>query len=118
MVQNCTVQYSLHYIHTSLQDCTDCTGGGLHAWCGLFDVVYKWGNKLAFIVCANVYQFLSDFRLCFSIEQAHEQQVRDIDFNPNKIYHFATCGDDCQVNYWDSRKTKEPLMIRRDHSHW
>lgn len=44
--------------------------------------------------------------------------MRDIDFNPNKIYHFATCGDDCQVNFWDSRKTKQPLMIRRDHSHW
>lgn len=88
-------------------------------------------SHLTHTVCCNVIEVVSChiricqcvpifiwFRPCFSIEQAHEQQVRDIDFNPNKIYHFATCGDDCQVHYWDSRKTKEPLMIRRDHSHW
>lgn len=55
---------------------------------------------------------------CFTIDRVHEQQVRDIDFNPNKMYHFATCGDDCQVNFWDSRKTSDPLLTREDHTHW
>ncbi|XP_074640938.1 EARP and GARP complex-interacting protein 1-like [Tubulanus polymorphus] len=52
------------------------------------------------------------------IENAHEQLVRDLDFNPNKQYYLATCGDDCKVKFWDIRKTLEPVTILADHSHW
>lgn len=54
----------------------------------------------------------------FTIENAHSQMIRDLDFNPNKQYYFASCSDDCKVKFWDTRHTHEPLMIRVDHSHW
>lgn len=34
------------------------------------------------------------------IENAHGQLVRDMDFNPNKQYYLASCGDDCKVKFW------------------
>ncbi|CAB3365655.1 Hypothetical predicted protein [Cloeon dipterum] len=52
------------------------------------------------------------------IESAHNQLVRDIDFNPNKQYFLASCGDDGNSKFWDIRKTKVPVVTRADHSHW
>ncbi|XP_041359477.1 EARP and GARP complex-interacting protein 1-like [Gigantopelta aegis] len=54
----------------------------------------------------------------FVIENAHGQLVRDLDFNPNKQYYLASCGDDCKVKFWDTRKTTESLMTLSEHSHW
>ncbi|XP_076039917.1 EARP-interacting protein homolog [Oratosquilla oratoria] len=54
----------------------------------------------------------------WSIEGAHSQHVRDIDFNPNMQYYLATCGDDCHTKFWDIRNTEKPLMDLSDHSHW
>lgn len=61
---------------------------------------------------------LRNLQPCFTIENAHNQIIRDLDFNPNKQYYLASCSDDCKVKYWDTRNTSEPLMIRVDHSHW
>jgi WD40 repeat protein len=36
----------------------------------------------------------------FTIKNAHEISVRDIDYNPNKPSQLATCGDDCVVRIW------------------
>eukprot|EP00057_Strongylocentrotus_purpuratus_P001609 XP_001200158.2 PREDICTED: protein TSSC1 [Strongylocentrotus purpuratus] len=52
------------------------------------------------------------------IENAHGQLVRDLDFNPNKQYYMASCGDDCSVKFWDVRNTEWPVMVQNDHSHW
>ena len=52
------------------------------------------------------------------IENAHTQLVRDIDFNPNKQYYLASCGDDCKTKFWDIRKPNECLKTLSDHSHW
>ena len=57
-------------------------------------------------------------RQVYSIEGAHGQSVRDLDFNPNKQYYLVSCGDDCKVKFWDQRNTDEPLMVLSDHSHW
>ena len=55
----------------------------------------------------------------FQIEHAHSQLVRDMDFNPNKQYFMATCGDDCQVKFWDIREPTTPVSVIDDqHSHW
>ena len=55
----------------------------------------------------------------FQIESAHSQLVRDLDFNPNKQYFMATCGDDCQVKFWDIREPTAPVSVINDqHSHW
>ncbi|XP_063226400.1 EARP-interacting protein homolog [Bacillus rossius redtenbacheri] len=54
----------------------------------------------------------------WAIEAAHSQLVRDLDFNPNKQYYLATCGDDGCSKFWDVRKATEPLVTRSDHSHW
>lgn len=54
----------------------------------------------------------------YVIENAHGQLVRDLDFNPNKQYYLASCGDDCKVKFWDTRNTTEPLKVLSEHSHW
>ncbi|KAF0297261.1 EARP-interacting [Amphibalanus amphitrite] len=54
----------------------------------------------------------------WTVENADAQLVRDLDFNPNKQYYLATCGDDCRVKFWDIRKPTAPLKVLVDHSHW
>lgn len=56
--------------------------------------------------------------LAWNIENAHNQLIRDLDYNMNKQYHFATCGDDGFVKIWDFRQTNTPVYSRSDHSHW
>ena len=57
-------------------------------------------------------------RQVYTLENAHGQYVRDVDFNPNKQYYLVTCGDDCKVKFWDTRNPNESIMILSDHSHW
>ncbi|XP_063369560.1 EARP and GARP complex-interacting protein 1 [Cydia amplana] len=54
----------------------------------------------------------------WSIENAHRQLTRDLDFNPNRQFHVASAGDDGALNIWDYRSGKEPIFSRQDHSHW
>lgn len=54
----------------------------------------------------------------YKIENAHNQLVRDLDFNPNKQYYLASCGDDCKVKFWDIRNTNSAVLSLSDHSHW
>lgn len=54
----------------------------------------------------------------YHIDGAHLQCVRNLDFNPNKQYYLASCGDDCKTKFWDTRNTEEPLMVLSNHSHW
>lgn len=49
---------------------------------------------------------------------AHSQQVRDVDFNPNAQYYLATCGDDCEYKFWDVRNPTVPAITMLNHSHW
>ncbi|XP_023012429.1 EARP-interacting protein homolog [Leptinotarsa decemlineata] len=56
--------------------------------------------------------------LAWSIDNAHSQLIRDIDYNMNKQYHLATCGDDAFLKIWDFRQTSMPVFSRSDHSHW
>ncbi len=62
--------------------------------------------------------FLYSNRQVYTIENAHGQLVRELDFNPNKQYYLASCGDDCKVKFWDVRNTDAPVMSLTDHSHW
>lgn len=54
----------------------------------------------------------------FSVDRAHADHVRDIDFNPNSLHHFATGGDDCKVRVWDVRRLARPVRTLSAHSHW
>ncbi|XP_050671388.1 EARP-interacting protein homolog [Leptidea sinapis] len=54
----------------------------------------------------------------WSVEHAHRQLCRDLDFNPNRQFHLASAGDDAALNIWDYRSGKEPIFSRTDHSHW
>lgn len=54
----------------------------------------------------------------YCIENAHGQLVRDLDFNPNRQYYLASCGDDCKVKFWDTRNVAEPVKTLQEHSHW
>lgn len=57
-------------------------------------------------------------QLAWGIDNAHGQLVRDLDYNMNKQYHVATCGDDGYTKIWDFRQTSHPVFLRNDHSHW
>lgn len=39
-----------------------------------------------------------------SIEHAHEDQILDVDFNPNKPYHLLSTGRDRRIHVWDLRR--------------
>uniref|UniRef100_A0A3Q1JTG5 EIPR1-like beta-propeller domain-containing protein n=1 Tax=Anabas testudineus TaxID=64144 RepID=A0A3Q1JTG5_ANATE len=54
----------------------------------------------------------------YCIENAHGLLVRDLDFNPNRQYYLASCGDDCKVKFWDVRNVQEPVKTLEEHSHW
>ncbi|KAJ7373902.1 Protein tssc1 [Desmophyllum pertusum] len=59
-------------------------------------------------------------RPVYTIESAHNQLLRDLDFNPNKQYILVSCGDDCKMRFWDTRNPTEPLMVwsvRYNHFH-
>ncbi|XP_017771948.1 PREDICTED: protein TSSC1 [Nicrophorus vespilloides] len=57
-------------------------------------------------------------QLAWHIDSCHAQLLRDLDFNLNKQYHLATCGDDGCIKIWDFRQTNQPVYSRSDHSHW
>lgn len=78
------------------------------------------GRQFAVAVDQNVLGWdIRSKEQAFQIENAHGQLVRDIDFNPNKMYYVVTCGDDCQVKFWDVRDSTEPVkVLMDDHSHW
>jgi WD40 repeat protein len=52
------------------------------------------------------------------VEGAHSQQVRGLDYNPNKPYVVLSCGDDYAIRYWDLRKPSAALLGVKAHSHW
>lgn len=54
----------------------------------------------------------------YVVENAHGTLVRDLNFNPNKQYVLASCGDDCKVKFWDVRFPTEPVETLDVHSHW
>eukprot|EP01133_Synstelium_polycarpum_P005658 gene5658-6533_t len=55
----------------------------------------------------------------FTIDKAHSDLIRDVDFNPNKPYNLLSAGDDCKLKFWDTRHTKEPVkMFAGQHNHW
>lgn len=54
----------------------------------------------------------------YSIENAHIEPIRDLDFNPNRQYYMATCGDDGCTKFWDVRNISRPVLSRHDHYHW
>ena len=53
-----------------------------------------------------------------SVERAHTQRVRALDYNPNKPYVVLSCGDDYALRYWDLRKPEKPLLDTKAHAHW
>ncbi|XP_067934587.1 EARP-interacting protein homolog isoform X2 [Watersipora subatra] len=61
---------------------------------------------------------LRSMKQTYSIDNAHGQLVRDLDFNPNRQYILATCGDDCRTKFWDVRSPNNCLKTLDDHSHW
>lgn len=78
-------------------------------------------NVLQFTTISETHLKTYDIRtgdLAWNIDNAHNQLVRDIDYNMNKQYHIATCGDDGFLKIWDFRQTNQPVFSRNDHSHW
>ncbi|KAJ1973404.1 hypothetical protein H4R34_005088, partial [Dimargaris verticillata] len=60
----------------------------------------------------------ADLVPAFRIPQAHEGDVLDIEYNPNRPHQLATAGEDCKVRIWDVRNLTRPFMTIADHSHW
>ncbi|OQR76351.1 protein TSSC1-like [Tropilaelaps mercedesae] len=55
---------------------------------------------------------------CWTVTNAHMNQIRSLDFNPNRSNVLATAGDDCAVKFWDLRNLERPVVSMRNHSHW
>lgn len=80
------------------------------------------GNIVAVAAGNNIYS--KDMRIdsscsnSWTIPGAHSQTVRDVDFNPNSQHYLASCGDDCEVKFWDVRGLTAPVLKLSHHSHW
>ncbi|KAG8224969.1 hypothetical protein J437_LFUL009703 [Ladona fulva] len=59
----------------------------------------------------NIIAAITNLRIMFLFS-------RDLDFNPNRQYYMASCGDDGWTKFWDVRSPTEPAVARSDHSHW
>lgn len=88
--------------------------GGLYRFPG--KQISVGGVQSAFYRPFNFFKMF--YRQIYCIENAHGQLVRDLDFNPNKQYYLASCGDDCKVKFWDTRNVTEPVKTLEEHSHW
>ena len=55
-----------------------------------------------------------------TVEGAHAQRVRGIDYNPNKPYVVLSAADDYAIKFWDMRKPAAALhtCVRTDHRQW
>jgi WD40 repeat protein len=77
------------------------------------------GNQFGLVCVQSVCGVdIRSMQRVWEFKSAHKFQVRDIDFNPNKQYYFATCGDDCATRFWDIRKPDACLKEVYEHSHW
>ena len=112
----------------------------IHAWCGFQNEVHSeplvkthnqvtaanWSphhgtNQVAVAMETNLQ--VIDLRSInkgsiYNIENAHQEPIRDLDFNPNRQYYMATCGDDGCTKFWDVRNISSPVLNRHDHYHW
>lgn len=84
--------------------------GGMWVNANQFAALYETGVR--------AYDIRDPNHVSWQIDDAHSQQVRDIDVNPNKAFHIATVGDDAILKIFDVRNNKEPVFSRRDHFHW
>ncbi|CAN0135650.1 unnamed protein product [Ectocarpus sp. 12 AP-2014] len=53
-----------------------------------------------------------------SVAEAHRFAVRDLDYNPNKPFCLATCGEDRLIKFWDLRRPNAPVKTIVGHDHW
>ena len=82
--------------------------------------LFNQGNQFIALHDCSVksYDIRDPNHCAWTIEDAHNQLVRDIDCNPNKQCHIVTGGDDGSLKIWDCRNTKEQVFARNDHHHW
>eukprot|EP00823_Brevimastigomonas_motovehiculus_P004268 TRINITY_DN2768_c0_g1_i1.p1 TRINITY_DN2768_c0_g1~~TRINITY_DN2768_c0_g1_i1.p1 ORF type:complete len:364 (-),score=87.23 TRINITY_DN2768_c0_g1_i1:413-1504(-) len=93
----------------------------------------SWSADHSMAACFNPHQttqfmtanqrnlFLWDLRsnqFALEIENAHEDVIRDLDFNVNKAYYVVSGGDDRHMCFWDLRKTVGPVRTINRHTHW
>ncbi len=57
-------------------------------------------------------------RATTSVADAHRFAVRDLDYNPNKPFCLATCGEDRLIKFWDLRRPNAPVKTVVGHEHW
>lgn len=59
-------------------------------------------------------------QIAWKITGADRDQIRDLDFNPNRPYYLCAGGDDGVVKFWDYRKAGDGPVGRLNppHSHW
>ncbi|CAM9560988.1 unnamed protein product [Chrysoparadoxa australica] len=54
-----------------------------------------------------------------TIDAGYGTAVLGLDFNPNKPFHLATCGEGRILRFWDTRKSSTPLKsVHGNASHW
>lgn len=101
-------------------DAHDTQPAGLRpfAGCAAWDPHHSSLATVAFGHTLQIVDTNRDMEVVQSLAFAHDDTIRDIDYNPNKPQTIVTCGDDRTVKFWDLRKLEQPLLTLMGHSHW
>lgn len=62
------------------------------------------------------YDIRDPIHCAWKIIDSDDLRIRDLDCNLKKLYRIVTGYDDGTIKIWDSRKTKESLFSRNDHT--
>lgn len=89
-----------------------------HLTCGAWDPHHNCASVAAALDNNIKAWDVRTMNTAYTIDNAHNNTIRSLSFNPNKQYYLASCGDDCKTKFWDVRKGNAPLKTLQDHSHW
>mmetsp|Transcript_19501 Transcript_19501/g.32077 ORF Transcript_19501/g.32077 Transcript_19501/m.32077 type:complete len:387 (+) Transcript_19501:58-1218(+) len=106
-----------------LDDLGECTARNTEEWMEMSTMCACWDphheNEFAIGRGTKIETIdLRSMEVVRRIDNAHNDMVHDIDYNPNKPYYLASGGDDRMAKFWDIRKVDTPVKVITAGNHW
>lgn len=90
-------------------------------WCGGSVAWDPHSSHNSAVVVGTTLQLVDtrgDMEVTSQQTKAHDDTIRDVDYNPNKPLMVITAGNDRKLKFWDIRNMKVPVRTLEGHSHW